>query len=134
MAFVSITRLRVRSAEFLEPFLAALPDIYAQASEADGILASDLLADERNTFWTKTVWTDRSAMRAYMTSGAHGAVMPLLRDWCDEAHVTHWEQEHADLPTWDEAHRRIVDEGRTSAVAHPSTDHAARTVRAPVAP
>jgi Domain of unknown function (DUF3291) len=132
MAFVSITRLRVRSAEFLAPFTDALPDIYAQASAADGLLASDLLADAHDTYWTKTVWSDRSAMRSYMTSGAHGAVMGDLRDWCDEAHVAHWEQDRDELPTWEEAHRRIVEEGRTSAVTHPSADHAARTVASPI--
>jgi heme-degrading monooxygenase HmoA len=132
MAFVSITRLRVRSPEFLDPFSATVPDVYTQASTAPGNLASDLLAEANDTFWTRTVWTDRAAMRAYMTSGAHGDVMPLLRDWCDEAHVAHWEQESEELPTWQEAHRRIVAEGRTSAVAHPSPDHAARTVAPPV--
>jgi quinol monooxygenase YgiN len=132
MAFVSITRLRIRSQEYVDLFTVAIPGVYAQAAEAPGNLAMDLLADANDTFWTKSVWIDRGAMRAYMTSGEHGDVMPQLRDWCDEAHVTHWEQEGDELPTWDEAYRRIVTEGRTSAVAHPSPDHAGRTIAAPV--
>jgi heme-degrading monooxygenase HmoA len=134
MPFVSITRLRVRDEEYLDAFSATLPGVYAQADGAPGRLALDLLAEAHNTFWTKTVWTDRAAMRAYMTSGAHGAVMPHLREWCDEAHVAHWEQDSDELPSWDEAHRRLVAEGRNSAVTHPSTDHAARTVAPPVVP
>ena len=132
MAFVSVTRLRVRSPEYVDPFSASIPDVYAQSATAPGNLALDLLADANDTFWTRTVWADRAAMRAYMNSGAHADVMPLLREWCDEAHVAHWEQESDELPTWEEAHRRIVDVGRTSAVVHPSPDHQARTVAPPV--
>ncbi len=132
MPFVSITRLRVRSPEFIDAFSAAIPDVYAQSATAPGSLALDLLAEAHDTFWTSSVWTDRSAMRGYMTSGAHADVMPLLREWCDEAHVAHWEQDSHELPTWEEAHRRIVTEGRTSAVNHPSPDHAARSIRPPV--
>ena len=134
MPFVSITRLRLRGPEYLAQFADMVPGVFDQAVTAPGHLGSDLLPDARDTFWTKSVWTDRAAMRAYMTSGGHGDAMPLLREWCDEAHVAHWEQEGTDLPTWEEAHRRIVEEGRTSAVAHPSPDHASRTVAAPVVP
>ena len=134
MAYVSITRLRIRSDAFLEDFNARVPAVYAQASEAPGCLAIDLLPDADRTFWTKSVWTDRAAMRAYMTTGAHGDVMPALRDWCDEAHVAHWEQQAVDLPDWDEAYRRLVAEGRNSAVAHPSPGHAARDLAPPEVP
>jgi len=132
MAFVSITRLRIRTPEFVDLFAAALPGVYAQAADAPGNLGMDLLADADDTFWTKTAWTDRAAMRSYMTTGSHGDVMPLLRDWCDEAHVAHWEQEGDELPTWEEAHRRLVAKGRVSAVAHPSPRQASRAVAPPV--
>lgn len=134
MPYVSITRLRIRTPEYLTAFSEALPAVYAQAVEAPGNLGMELLADANDTFWTKSVWNDRDAMRAYMTSAEHGGVMPLLRDWCDEAHVAHWEQDGVELPTWVEAHRRVVEEGRTSAVAHPSPDHGSRSVAAPVVP
>jgi len=132
MPFVSITRLRIRTPEFVDRFAEAVPGVYAQAADAPGNLAMDLLAEANATFWTRTVWTDRAAMRSYMTSGDHGDVMPLLRDWCDEAHVAHWEQEDKELPTWEEAHRRIVEEGRVSAVANPSPVQATRAVAPPV--
>jgi hypothetical protein len=134
MPFVSITRLRIRGDEQLVAFSAVLPVVFAQATDAPGRLAMDLLAESNNTFWTKTVWTDRGAMRAYMTSGSHGDVMPELHEWCDEAHVAHWEQETEELPAWDEAYRRLLAEGRNSPVAHPSPDHASRTLAPPVVP
>jgi len=134
MPFVSITRLRIRGDEHLAAFSASMPVVFAQASDAPGRLAMDLLAEANNTFWTRTVWTDRTAMREFMTSGSHGDVMPELREWCDEAHVAHWEQGGEELPTWDEAYRRLLADGRNSAVAHPSPDHASRNLKPPVVP
>lgn len=134
MSFVSITRLRIRGDEQLVAFSAVMPVVFAQVSAAPGRLAMDLLAESNRTFWTKTIWTDRAAMRAYMTSGSHGDVMPELREWCDEAHVAHWEQDTEELPTWDEGYRRLLAEGRNSSVAHPSPDHAARTLAPPLVP
>jgi len=134
MPYVSITRLRIRSEEFARGFNARVPVVHVQASEAPGCLAVDLLADAHHTYWTKSVWVDRAAMRAYVTGGAHGEVMPELRTWCDEAHVAHWEQQAVDLPDWNEAYRRLVAEGRNSAVAHPSPGHAARDLAPPEVP
>ena len=134
MPYVSITRLRIRSDAFVEEFNAQVPVVYAQASEAPGCLAVDLLADAHHTFWTKSVWVDRAATRAYVTAGAHGDVMAELRNWCDEAHVAHWEQQSVELPSWDVAHSRLVAEGRNSAVTHPSPGHAARDLAPPEVP
>jgi len=134
MAFVSITRLRIRTDEFVQEFNAVVPVVYAQAAEAPGCLTVDLLAEAHHTFRTRSVWVDRAATRAYMTSGTHGGVMPELRNWCDEAHVVHWEQEAVELPAWDEAYRRLVAEGRNSSVTHPSPGHATRDLASPVVP
>src|SRR5687768_6400982 len=35
-------------------------------------------------------------------------------NWCDEASVVHWNQETVELPSWSEAHRRMVKDGRQS--------------------
>lgn len=77
---------------------------------------------------------DRAAMRAFMTSGTHAQSMPKLREWCDEAHVAHWEQDSAELPPWEEAHRQLLAIGRCSAVDDPSPSHASRDLPPPVLP
>jgi hypothetical protein len=51
--------------------------------------------------------------------------MRRLMVWCDEAALVHWTQDAAELPSWDEAHRRLEKEGRSSKVNHPSAVHAA---------
>src|SRR5262249_37540717 len=43
-----------------------------------------------------------------------------LLQWCDEAAVTHWLQDSLEPPSWQEVHRRLQHEGRTSKVDHPS--------------
>lgn len=132
MPFVSITRLRVRDPQFIEPFFLDAIATDEQARSAAGNLVTELLAEPLNVYWTKTVWVDRPAMRAFMTSGAHTEAMPRLRGWCDEAHVAHWDQESEDPPSWTEAHRRLVSEGRRSAVEHPSPAHEEMDIPAPV--
>lgn len=134
MAYVSITRLRIRDDVYLEEFMADSMDIYGQAEAAAGNLGVDVLVEVANTFWTRSVWTDRAAMRGFMTSDKHAASMPDLRVWCDEAHVAHWEQEGAELPPWDEAHRQLLAVGRRSAVDNPTPAHESMDLPPPVVP
>jgi hypothetical protein len=57
--------------------------------------------------------------------------MRSLLDWCDEAALVHWTQAGEELPSWEEAHKRIQQEGRRSKVSHPSADHTAYAIPAP---
>ena len=57
-------------------------------------------------------------MHAFMRSGSHGAVMPKLQDWCDEASLVDWEGDA--LPEWDQAEAQLRSTGRLSRVRHPS--------------
>ena len=62
-------------------------------------------------------------MKSFMLSGAHGRVTRRLMDWCDEAALVHWSQESEHEPEWQEAHRRLREEGRRSKVNYPSAAH-----------
>ena len=120
MPLVSITRLRVRSFRYLPVFLLGAFRSARQAKNAPGNLAVSLLNDANFAFWTRTLWNDERAMRAFMLAGAHRRVMPRLLQWCDEAAVAHWLQETPESPSWQEAYRRLQQEGRASRVDHPS--------------
>lgn len=133
MAFVSITRLRVRSWRFMPGFIIAALRTNAQARRAQGNLSVGVRSDARNAFWTSTVWVDEAAMRRFMTAGAHRKVMPKLIEWCDEASVVHWLQETDQAPNWTEAHRRMQEQGRPSRVAHPSEAQSRFEIPAPKA-
>lgn len=123
MPVVSITRLRVRSWRYLLSFIFYALRSARQARNSQGNLAVSLLRDTGNTFWTRTVWTTESAMKAFMLAGPHRRAMPRLLEWCDEAALVHWEQESHREPDWQEAHLRLQADGRRSKVNHPSPAH-----------
>jgi|SRR6516164_1925124 len=91
-----------------------------EAKNASGNLAVSVLSDANFAFWTCTLWSDERAMRAFMFAPAHRRLMPKLLQWCDEAAVAHWLQDSMQPPSWQEAHRRLQQEGRTSKVDCPS--------------
>ena len=129
MPLVSITRLRVRSLRYLPAFLLGLAALGREAKNATGNLAVSVLSDSQLAFWTRTLWTDERSMRGFMFLPAHRAVMPKLLQWCDEAAVTYWLQETLEPPSWQEVHRRLQQQGRTSKVDHPSAGNNASKSR-----
>jgi hypothetical protein len=120
---ISITRLRVRSFWFLPAFIVYALRSDRQAKRSPGNAGVRLLREANNTYWTNTAWQDEAAMRAFLMAEPHRHVMGKLANWCDEASVVHWTQETATLPDWQEAHRRMIHEGRPSRVRHPSPRH-----------
>ena len=128
---ISVTRLRLRSLRFLLPFIVYSFRSMRQVNRSPGNIAADAMRDQHGGFWTRSVWRDVESMRAFMTSRAHRQAMPKLLDWCDEAALVHWEQDTPALPEWDEAHRRLVTQGRRSKVRHPSPAHETLDVPVP---
>jgi hypothetical protein len=102
------------------PFLLFAVRSSRQAKVSEGNLSVSLLRDSHMAFWTCTVWTTEEAMKSFMLSGVHRKAMPRLLDWCDEAALVHWAQQAEQPPDWNEAHRRIQQEGRRSKVKYPS--------------
>jgi hypothetical protein len=132
MPVVSVTRLRVRSWQYILAFLFYAFRSSRQAKKSQGNLHMSLLRDIRMTFWTRTVWTTESAMRSFMLAGPHRQAMRRLLEWCDEASLVHWEQDSGREPDWQEAHRRLQAEGRRSKVNHPSPAHDSFQIPPPV--
>ncbi len=124
MPFISLTRLRIRSIRFMPFFAVYTTRALNQVRASPGFQRGALLNDKRFTFWTLTAWDSADSMRAYITSSAHKQAMPKLLHWCDEASIAHWQQDTPELPSWDEADRRMRTEGRISKVLHPSPNHA----------
>ncbi len=132
MPLASITRLRVRSIRYVPEFLWRALWSVRQARRSDGCLFADVRREVKFTFWTRTLWRDEAAMRAFMTHGAHRTVMPKILDWCDEASLTHWQQEGDTPPDWPTAESKMRNEGRTSRVRNPSVaQRRGETVPAP---
>ena len=133
MPVVSITRLRVRSWLYYPAFFFQTLRIARPAVGADGILAVKLTKDRGKTFWTGTSWASEESVKAFLQAKPHGPTMRKLLHWCDEAALVRWTQDGAELPPWEEAHRRMQQEGRPSKVYHPSAAHTAHAITAAAA-
>jgi heme-degrading monooxygenase HmoA len=127
----SVTRLRVRSVWFLPTFLWRTFQSQRQVERAPGFFGGRLLVDTGMTFWTLTVWESEQAMKKFRGSGPHARVMTRLPKWCNEAAYAHWVATTDSVPTWDEAHQRLVAEGRMSRVENPSENHTKRLFARP---
>ena len=114
--------MRLRKWRYVPFFILAASRSWRQALASEGCLAADVRTQGARVFWTRTLWRDKAAMRAYMRDGAHGAVMPKLQHWCDEASLVDWEGDA--LPEWEQAEARLRSAGRVSRVRHPSPAHA----------
>ncbi len=125
MYTVSITRLRVRSIFLMPLFTYHAIRTSTQVQKSEGVIGADTRFEKNNVVWTKTIWSDESAMKKYRGSGAHQIAMRILSEMCSEASVARWQQESPELPNWEEAHRRMLTEGKQSKVKHPSPLHAA---------
>jgi hypothetical protein len=123
MYTVSITRLRVRSIWFLPLFGLHATRSAAQAMKSEGIVDFSTRVEDPFTHWTKTVWKDEPAMKSFRNSGAHQLAMRILARICSEASYTRWQQETADIPTWDEAHSAMLENGKLSKLKNPSAFH-----------
>jgi hypothetical protein len=132
MPVISITRLRIRRWRYMPGFFWFAVRSRMQVRRAPGNRGVRLLRESGNVFWTATAWDSEEAVKQYMISGAHARAMPRLIAWCDEASVVRWSQDTADLPTWAEAHRRMLAEGRRSKVHHPSSAHVEFRIPPPV--
>ncbi len=131
MAFVSVTRLRIRKLRFVPAFFLSAIPINVKAQKSPGNHGVRVLNDRKFTFWTCSCWENEQSMRAFMLAKPHGPAMRKLLEWCDEASTVHWTQDSTDLPSWSEAHRRMQAEGRPSKVNHPSADQLAYRIAAP---
>jgi hypothetical protein len=108
----------VRSIRYLPEFLFRALASVRQARRSSGCLSADVRREMQLIFWTRTLWQDERSMRAFMTTGAHQIVMPKILDWCDEASVTHWQQESDNPPDWPAAaaNMRTKDAPRACAI------------------
>lgn len=120
LVFVSVTRVRLRSWRFLPSFFWSASRSQKQARAADGNLHSELRRDHHGAYWTVTVWSDEESMRQFMMSGSHRQVMPRALEWFEEAAVVHWLQDTPAVPSPQEAHARLQQEGRATKVKYPS--------------
>jgi len=134
MPVIVVTRLRLRDPAFFDDFFASAVAVTEQAQGTEGNLGADVLADANNTYWTRTAWQGRAAMDSFVGAEPHLGTMNRIDDWCDEATFVDWEQPGANMPDWQEAHRRLVAGGQASSLTHATQANQTLAFPAPVVP
>lgn len=120
---LSITRLKLRSWLQIPRFLSYSSGSIRQASQSAGLISGKTVFEKGSAFWTLTLWQDQAAMQQFMGSGAHLRAMPKLRDWCQEACVTHLPWSDSTLPNPEQALSLLKERGKFSVLKKPSPLH-----------
>jgi hypothetical protein len=132
MPVIVVTRLRLKDPGLFDEFFASAVAVVEQAQKSEGNLGAEVLAEANNTYWTRTVWQERDLMTAFVGGEPHLHTMSRIDDWCDEATFVEWEQTAADLPDWQDGHRRLVASGQGPNLSQATEAHRTRDFPAPV--
>ena len=125
MPVISITRLRLRSLQYLPAFAWYTWQSKRQLTRSPGFVSGTLGSAPGLAFWTATAWSDEASMKSYRDTAWHKRAMPRLLTWCDEAAVARWTQDTATLPDRGQMLERMKAAGRTSKVRYPTPEHTA---------
>ena len=94
-------------------FFRAVAAVRRQLADAEGLIGYTLRAKPvARSYWTLSVWRDRSALQAFMRTPPHVGVMSSLRPFMASTKFVQWDITGADgRPSWDEAFRRLTASG-----------------------
>jgi hypothetical protein len=83
-------------------FLRAVTAIRKQLADADGLVGYTLRAKPlARDYWTLSVWTDDSALHAFMRAPPHVQLMGSLKPYMGATKFVQWEIASADgRPSW----------------------------------
>jgi hypothetical protein len=132
MAFLSMTRLRVKSIWLLPKFILENSGVINQLRSSKGFKAGKTLLDPSLAAWTVTLWENEAAMRAFFGSGAHRASLPKLSFYADEASSGHMDFAETELPDWNFVYEKLSTIGKfTIPLQSPSQNHINQIIKRP---
>jgi hypothetical protein len=120
MAFVALTRIRLRSPHLLLPFMLHTGRALRFLRHAPGWVVTQTRKTRGPTFWFMSVWESAADQRAHRGVGAPLVDLGKFRDWCEEIATAEWTQPSAEPPSWEEAEERLKSSARLHRVEHPS--------------
>jgi quinol monooxygenase YgiN len=90
-------------------FFRAVSAVRKQLRTAPGLVGYTLRAKPlARDYWTLSVWTDRSALQAFMRTAPHLGVMSSLKPYMRPTKFIQWNITAADgQPSWNEALKRL---------------------------
>lgn len=131
MAYLSMTRLKLKSPRYLIPFWFHTQRVVKQIKESEGFLQVKLLVTHNLSMWTMTLWASEEALDNFYLIGAHLLVMKKLSEFSSEAMAGHQEIESNELPSWEYVRNELCRIGYLGKLKEPSTDHKNRIISIP---
>lgn len=123
MFYLAVTRLKLKSYNYLIPFLLNTYQIVKQIRASENFLQGKLMATPNLSMWTMSLWCSEESVRKFYLSGSHQLAMGKISDWSSEAvHVTHatnWNE----LPHWNDVTQMLNKHGKFVLLTHPSEEH-----------
>jgi len=103
--FVSVTRLHLKGKRKLPAFFWHTFHSTRQVKRADGLKHFLVDREDWATYWTLTVWENKTSMKEYRNKGNHLKAMKISRHIADELESINWEAEN--IPSWVECKERL---------------------------
>jgi heme-degrading monooxygenase HmoA len=101
-----------KSKEVFDKHMAVLSEKLEDQPGLVGVSLS-FVVGSTDDYRTLAVWETEEDMLAWVTSEEHAAAMAEMVDYTEDGAVVSWEIEKDEIPpTWDEAKRRVDDDGR----------------------
>lgn len=123
MAFISMTRLKLRSYRYLIPFFVQNEEVLNQIRQSEGFIKGKEMATIGLSMWTSTLWASEKSLKAFYLSGSHRQAMSKLDIWVSEAVTGHREINTVELPSWEQARDELHKFGHFIKLSHPSLNH-----------
>lgn len=123
MAYLSMTRLKLKSVIYLLPFSIQNEQVIRQLRTSHGFLKGKELATPSLSMWTATLWNSLEDLRAFYLSGSHKEAMKNINQWSSEAVSGHQEVDSNELPDWDNIRLQLLNVGHFANLKEPSFAH-----------
>ncbi len=104
------SRLPLRASRFVPGFLRDTLRIRRQLAAADGLVGYALNAQlTRTTFWTFSVWLDRSRLETFASADPHRGIIRRLRPHMDESRFDFFDVRGSEVPlSWEQLMARLA--------------------------
>ncbi|MGO9903751.1 MAG: DUF3291 domain-containing protein [Solirubrobacteraceae bacterium] len=107
---VTASHLPLRRITSTPRFFRAVGAVRKQLADADGLIGYTLRAKPlARDYWTLSVWSDRSALQAFIGTPPHVGVMSSLKPFMRPTKFVQWEITATDgQPSWREAMEHLA--------------------------
>lgn len=131
MAYLSMTRLKLKSPAYLIPFCIQNEQIVRQIKISPGFLKGKELATPNLSMWTATLWDSSENVRAFYLRGSHKEAMRNISVWSSKAVTGHQEGDFSELPSWEDIRLQLLKAGNFTNLQNGSSDHHAKIISKP---